>query len=168
MKKLFALLFVSTLLFVSCEGDQGPPGPQGPAGDSLLGSVFEYTVSFNSGNNWEVYRDFPSNLTVYDTDVVLAYVLNGVDGNTDIWEPLPQTIYFQEGQLLTGYDYTLGDIRFFLDGTVNLSALSSDWTDNITFRVAILPADAINGVDTSDFSNIMPYIKDSEMINLDL
>lgn len=169
MKKLFTLLFVSSLLFVSCEGEQGPPGPPGPAGedgDGLLGQVFEAEVDFIAANQFEELVLFPDNIVVYDTDVVLAYFLDGVVDGLDVWEPLPRTLYFEDGELLYGFNHTVGDILFFLDGTVNFNNLPDQFTQNVIFRVAILPAEMAESVDLNSLESVMSAVQNKEIMQL--
>src|SRR5699024_6472362 len=83
---------ICLLLFfalASCKGDRGP------AGINILGQVFETTVNFNSGNNFSAFINFPNNVEVFESDAVLVYLLEEVDGDVDVWTPLPQT-YFTE------------------------------------------------------------------------
>ncbi|WP_224482693.1 hypothetical protein [Robertkochia aurantiaca] len=171
MKKVLSLLSLTALLFLSCEGDPGPPGPigpEGPPGDALLGSVFEYQVDFNAANNYAAIFEFPSEIEVFESDVVLAYILNDVDNGVDIWEPLPQTLFFDnDGILLYGFDHTFADIQFFMDGNIDLSTLDPIFTDGVVFRVAIIPADLLQGVDTSDINNILNLAQDIKTIQVD-
>jgi len=147
----------------SCEGPIGPPGPPGPPGfdgaDGLIGSIFEAQVDFDKANNYEAFVDFPSNIEVFDTDVVIAYILTAVDNGTDIWEPLPQTLFFDADILLYGYDHTAFDIRFFLDGTIDLGTLDPVFTDGVIFRVAIIPADFAATIDVNKFEDVMSALK---------
>ncbi len=169
MKKLFALLFVSSLLFVSCVSEPGPPGPPGPSGEdgiNILGQVFEAEVDFLAVNGFEELIPFPSNIEVFDTDVVVAYILTDVVDGLDVWEPLPQTLFFGSEILLYGFNYTVGDILFFLDGTVNFNNLSDDFTQNIIFRVAILPADMAEDVNISSMESVMKAMQYREIIQL--
>src|SRR5690625_6548973 len=93
-----SLLLLFTL--VACKGDRGP---QGPAGINILGQVFEVTVNFNSGNNFSNFIDFPSNVEVYESDAVLVYLLEEVvDGDVDVWTPLPQTYFTEFGPMKIG------------------------------------------------------------------
>jgi hypothetical protein len=161
-KSMLILLSFLAVFFISCQGDPGPMGPPGFDGldgldgaDGLIGSIFEVEANFNTTNNFEFFADMPAAIEVFDTDVVLAYVLTGVDNNVDIWEPLPQTIFFGNDILLTGFDYTLADIRFFLDGTVNFTGLDPLYTDNVVFRVAVIPADFAENIDVSNLSAVM-------------
>ncbi len=142
MKKL-SLLFTlcAFVLFSSCEGPQGPPGAPGY---SELGQVFEANINFNQGNGYSRLITYPSNVVVYESDVVLVYLLEGVDGDVDIWSQLPQTYFLNQGTLLYTFDHTYIDVNIFLDANFNLNTLGSDYTDNQIFRIAILPAEYAN------------------------
>ncbi len=172
MKKILALLTIILILFISCEGPVGPPGPPGPRGQdgldgvNILGQIFEVEVDFNTGNNFEVFVQFPNQIEVFDTDVVVSYILVGNENGVDIWEPLPQTLFFNEGILLYGFNYTFADIVFFLDGTIFLEDLSSDLTQGIIFRTAILPADAALDLDLNNMESVMGSLKNQEVIRL--
>ena len=169
MKNLFTLLTLVSLLFISCEGEMGPPGRDGLDGldgVNILGQIFEAQVDFNTGNNFEAYVEFPSNIEVFDTDVVIAYILVGNDNGVDIWEPLPQTLFFDEGILLYGFNHTFADIVFFMDGTIYLENLLPELTQDIIFRVAILPADAAQNLDLNNLENVMNSFKNKEVIKL--
>lgn len=152
------LLVVTAILLSSCEGQQGPPGPPGPPGadgldgadgTSLLGSVFEFTGTFSAENDYTLYYTFPSDFTVYDGDVVMVYIrwetVDATDGSTlDVWRPLPKTSYLDNGQeLMYDFDYTVGDVQVYLDGTVDFSTLGAADTDDQIFRVAVIPAELL-------------------------
>lgn len=139
---LLFLALSSTVLFTSCEGDPGPPGEPGI---NILGQVFETTVSFNSANNFENLITYPSGVVVYESDAVLVYHLvesiNGNGGPIDVWEQLPQTYFVNQGTLVYNFDHTFLDVHLFLDANFDLTTLGSDFTDNQTFRIAIVPAE---------------------------
>ena len=162
MKKI-SILFISfvLVLFNSCTGDIGPQGYDGFDGldgldgaDGLIGSIFEVEATFTP-DGYEYFEDIPAAIEVFDTDIVIAYTLSGVDDGVDIWEPLPQTIFLDNEILLYGYDHTFSDVRFFLDGTIDLNTLESKYTDNIIFRVAVIPADFASSINTSDINEVM-------------
>lgn len=163
MQKIFTLLLIVSMLFVSCGGEQGAPGKDGEDGVNILGQVFEVEVDFIVENQYKALIPFPSNIEVYDGDVVMVYVLDGVVGDLDIWEPLPRTFYFIDGILLYGFNYTLGDVELFLDGTLDLNSLGSELTQNLIFRVAILPAVLAKNVDLDDFESVMSAV-DSDLV----
>ena len=143
MKKL-PLLFTlcAFVLLSSCIGPDGPPGPPG-VGE--LAKVFEATANFNPGNSYSKLVTFPSDILVYESDVVLVYLLEEVvNGDIDVWSQLPQTYFLDQGTLLYTFDHTFIDVNIFLDANFNLNTLGSDHTDNQVFRIAIIPAEYAN------------------------
>ena len=143
MKKLSLLFAVCTFVLISsCTGPAGPPGP---AGYDNLAQVFEATINFNEGNNYSRLITYPSNVVVYESDVVLVYLLEEVvNGDIDVWSQLPQTYFLNQGTLLYTFDHTFLDVNIFLDANFNLNTLGSGYTDNQIFRIAILPAEYAN------------------------
>jgi hypothetical protein len=143
MKKLSLLFTICTfVLFSSCTGPAGPPGP--PGYDNL-GQVFETTINFNQGNSYSRLITYPSNIEVYESDVVLVYLLEDVvNGDVDVWSQLPQTYFLNQGTLLYTFDHTFLDVNIFLDANFNLNTLDPSYTDNQIFRIAILPAEYAN------------------------
>ena len=155
MKKIASiLLFSITVLFMSCEGDPGPPGPQGPSGGLIVSGAFEIEIDFNSGNNYEFVE--PYGFEVYPYDVTLVYILWETLNGQEIWRLLPQTAEFIDGtNLVYNYDFTQVDVRFFLDGTTNFATLGPEWTQNQVFRVVVVPADNVDGIDISNLNTVM-------------
>lgn len=148
------------------DGEDGTDGIDGEDGADFIGQVFEAELDFIASDNFEVLVELPTNIEVYESDIIMAYILVGVDDGTDIWEPLPQTLFFGDETLLYGYDYTMFDVRFFLDGTVSLNNLPSSYTDNIIFRVAILPAEMISSMDVYSLENVINSLQNDEIIFL--
>jgi len=166
MKQISLLLSFILVLFISCVGDPGPPGFDGFDGadgldgvDGLIGQIFEAEVNFTAENDYEFLVDIPTTIEVFDTDVVIAYILTGVDNDIDIWEPLPQTLFFGNEILLYGYDHTVSDIRFFLDGTIDFASLDPLYTDAIVYRVAVIPADFAKTIDVSNMNEVMDALQ---------
>ncbi len=169
MKKRYTLLLLA-LILISCEGSVGPPGPPGPSGDDglgLLGQVFEVEADLNAGTNFEYFVEIPLEIEVFDSDVVLVYRLMGVFDGVDIWEPLPQTIFRDSGILIYGFDYTLFDVRLFLDGDADFGRLDPDDTNGLIYRIAIIPADFAKGLNVKEMSNVMEAlnIQDVRRVN---
>ncbi len=168
MKKLLLLPFL-TILLISCDGTVGPPGPPGRDGQdgiNILGQIFEVQVNLDAANNFEALVSIPSEIEVFDTDIIVAYVLVESNG-IDVWEPLPQTLFFDDGILLYGFNFTFEDVLFFLDGTVSFNDLLPEFTDGIIFRVAVLPADTAKDLDLSKIENVLSSLSNKEIIKLD-
>jgi len=150
---------------ISCEGPQGPPGLDGIDGVNILGSVFEVQGTFNAANEYSIFVEFPGNLEVFETDVVLVYLLwdTTEDGNgqsVDIWRLLPQTRIIDQGLLQYNFDHTFFDVSIFLETNFDPSFLLPGDTDNQVFRIAVLPADqlAAGKVNLSDYEQVMDVI----------
>lgn len=152
MKKFAALLTVFALLLTACEGDPGPPGQDGLNGSIIASSAFEIELDFTPSNNYEYIEAY--GFDVFPTDVTLVYILWETSNGQDIWRLIPQTVEFDDGNLVYNYDFTQTDVRFFLDGSTDFSTLDSVYTDNQIFRVVIVPADNVGRMDYSNFNVI--------------
>jgi len=144
------------LFLISCQGEQGPIGPQGPAGP--VGQAYEVQADFTEANDYTVYSTFPD-IEVLPTDIVAVYLLWEVDQTTgnDVWQPLPVTVYFNDGELQYGFDHTVADVRLFLSGTTDFSTLGPGYTQDQIFRVAILPVDYVqqNKINVNNMEEVM-------------
>ncbi|MEM7186610.1 MAG: hypothetical protein AAF466_08120 [Bacteroidota bacterium] len=144
MKNLFLFLAVSsTILFTSCEGPEGPPGEPGI---NILGQVFEVTVDFTVGNDFQQLITIPNNVEVFESDAILVYwledVVPGGGGTVDLWSPLPQTIYLDGGgSFQYTFNHSFVDVLLFLQGDVDLSTLGNGFTNDQTFRIAVVPSE---------------------------
>lgn len=160
MKKIVSLLFLTALLLTSCTGDQGPMGPPGNTGNPGLdgkiipSSAFRIDINFNATNGFEHTENY--GFEVYPSDVALVYILWETTPNGDeVWRLLPQTVRFTDGSdLIYNFDFSQIDVRFFLDGTTDLTTLASQWRQR-TFRVIVVPADNVDGMDVSDINTII-------------
>ena len=158
MKKLTYLLFAISFLFTACEGDPGPPGPpgfDGQDGGLIVASAFEIELDFNASNNYQFIE--PYGFDVFPFDVTLVYILWDSANGQDIWRLLPQTVAFNDGDLIYNYDFTQDDVSFFLDGTTNFATLDPVWTDGQVFRVVVIPADNVGRIDINDFEAVTQF-----------
>jgi hypothetical protein len=169
MKKLFIPIILCLITFItSCTGPEGPPGYDN------LGKVFETTINFNQGNGYARLVTFPSDIVVYESDVIMVYMLEEVvDGDIDVWSQLPQTYFLNQGTSLQGtliykFDHTFLDVNIFLDANFNLNTLESNYTDNQVFRIAILPAEYGNSnLSMNELINNL-NIQDSDISSLSI
>lgn len=163
MKTISAILLLSTIVcFTACEGPQGPPGDPGV---NILGTVFEKQGDFTADNNYMLYYQFPGNFKVYDSDVVLVYILWEQSNGLDVWRLMPQTValktiypdWSETDVLQYNFDYTYNDVQIFLEGTLDFSTLLPAETDNQVFRIVVLPADFVaqKSVDINDFNSLL-------------
>lgn len=162
MKKLVSIILIlSAVTMSSCDGPMGPPGLDG---DSFIGSIFEIEGDFTPSNDYRLYFDFPNSFKVYDTDVVLVYMLWEQADGLDVWRLMPQTILLPDGVLQYNFDYTVADVQIFLEGTTDFNQLLPAETNNQIFRIAVLPADfaAKKTVDINDINTIL----NSPVLNL--
>ena len=159
MKKIVSLLFVLAVVLTGCTGDQGPMGPpgfdgtNGNNGSTTVSTAFEKTVNFNAANNFAFTQKY--GFEVLKSDVTLVYILWEIEDGKDVWRMLPQTVNLDQGVLFYNFDFTQTDVRFFLDATFDLNLLSSGDTQDQVFRVVVVPADAINGIDVSNLKDVM-------------
>jgi hypothetical protein len=155
----------NTLLLFSLVGIfllQGCEGPQGPPGYSVEAEVFEVTRSFGINNNFSSL--IALNPPILESDVVLVYLLWDVDGGTPIWRLMPQTVQLNEGDLQYNFDFTRFDVNLFLSSAdFPLTILGSQWTQNQTFRIVLIPGYfGSSRIDYSDYNEVMNMLGKSE------
>lgn len=158
MKNLFVLSVLSLLLFTSCEGPEGPPGPPGI---NILGQVFEVTIDLNANTNYQQAITIPTNIEVFESDAILVYRWEGSFDGADVWTPLPTTYFNANGTYLYTFNHTFFDVLFFLDGDFDLNTLGNEWTDDQSFRIAVVPAefaDANISMDQLEASDQVEFI----------
>lgn len=156
MKRLLSFITVFTILLTACEGPQGPPGFDGFDGQDgaiIASSAFEIELDFNPANNYEFIEAY--GFDVFPTDVTLVYVLWETLNGQDIWRLTPQTVQFNDGNLIYNYDFTQSDVRFFLEGTTDFALLDPAYTQSQIFRVVVIPADNVGRVDYSNLDTVM-------------
>jgi hypothetical protein len=143
MKKMIKFLSACTIIFLlltSCgdRGPVGPEGPQGPPGPEVIPTSFEFEADLLLSNGFEFFRDIPSQIEVFESDVMLAYVLEDIDDGLEVWRKLPVTEFNSSGTLLLDFDFTFVDIRIFLDANYNLGF--ADQFEGLLIRAVHVPA----------------------------
>jgi hypothetical protein len=158
MKKIVSLL--SALLVMSCVIEEGIDGRDGRDGGLIVSSAFEIVVDFNIQNNYQIVESY--GFDVYDYHVTLVYILWETDNGQEVWRLLPQSTVFVGGATLNyNFDFTQTDVKLFLEGTANFNNLDAVWTEDVIFRIVVVPADNVSGLDNpkiSDF-NISSFQK---------
>ncbi|AOR29497.1 hypothetical protein FORMB_24800 [Formosa sp. Hel1_33_131] len=147
MKKLVSLL--SVVLFMSCVVEEGIDGRDGGL---IVSSAFEIVVDFNPSNNYEIVE--PYGFDVFEYDVTLVYILWETDNGQDVWRLLPQSTIFVGGATLTyNFDFTQTDVKLFLEGTANFDNLSAVWTQDVVFRIVVVPADNVSNLSNPEMTD---------------
>lgn len=166
-------ILLSVFIFTSCiestetVGPQGPEGPPGP-----IGQVFEVEADFTEGNGYSQIFEIPPSVEIYTSDIVAVYLLWEVDDNTgnDVWQQLPVSVFFNDGQLQYAFDHTVADVKLFLTGDTDLSTVGDGYTLDQIFRVVVLPAEYVqeNGVDMSNMEEVMSTVKRGDIQRITL
>jgi len=158
MKKIMILLaFTAMFAFQGCEGPEGPPGQ-----DGLIADVFEVgNVNFDANGNG-IIRNFDA--SIYSGDVILVYRLTGVVNGHDVWSPIPESHYYDDGTLYFTYkfNFTQIDFEIYLEG-FELNTIPTNLRSNQIFRIVIVPGDdganTKKSVNKPDYSNYYEVIK---------
>lgn len=153
-------------LFTACVFETSSPVHDGSNADgSLMGSVFEIKGDFKPSNDFSLLYTFPSFFKVYDSDIVLVYILwdqvkDQYGKDQDVWRLLPQTVVLDEGILQYNFDYTLKDVNIFLGGSIDLNTLLPAEALDQVFRIVVLPADfaLYNSLDLKNFGLVLKAI----------
>lgn len=141
-------------------GNKVPPDQKGHRGP--VGQAYEVQASFNESNDFSIISAFPDNVEVLESDIVMVYLLWEVDQETgnDVWQPLPVSVFFDDGELQYAFDHTIADVQLFLTGDKDLSTVGDEYTQDQIFRVAILPVDYVqsNIVNVNDMEEVMKAV----------
>lgn len=144
--KRLTILFLLTILLASCgrRGPVGPEGPEGPAGPEILPIAFEFNATMIPSNNYEHFESIPDQIVVFDSDVMLAFILEDYipDDDLEVWRKLPITEFNSRGTYLIDYDFTVIDIRIFLDANYNLNI--NDSLEDALIRAVHIPANFVS------------------------
>lgn len=152
MKKTIKFLFAAISMFLLLQGcgergpvgPEGPQGPQGPAGPEILPTSFEFEVDLLQSNNFEHFQEIPSQIEVFNSDVMLAYVFEDYipEEDLEIWRKLPITEFNDRGTQLLDYDFSFIDVRIFMDANYRLG--TADELENLLIRAVHIPANFLN------------------------
>lgn len=162
MKKILSLIVFTSLFFAGCssDGDVGPQGPPGEDGAYIVGQAFEATVDFTDPD-YSIYAEFPSEIEVFSTDVVLVYWNEALPGEDPFWNLLPQTFYTDSGQWQYNYNYTDIDVNIYIQSEFEDKSLIEDrYLNDQTFKVVILPVDDYQNakINFENFYEVKKYL----------
>lgn len=143
--KRFTVFTLLTLFIVSCgsPGPVGPEGPQGLPGAEILPTAFEFNATLLPSNGYEFFQSIPDEIDMFDSDVMIAFILEDYipEDDLEVWRKLPITEFNSRGTLLIDYDYTLIDLRIFLDANYNVNI--TDGLEDVLIRAVHIPANFV-------------------------
>ncbi len=143
--KRLTVFIILTLFIASCSGrgPVGPEGPQGEPGPEILPTSFEFNATLLPSNGYEFYHSIPGQIDIIDSDVVLAFILEDYieEDDLEVWRKLPITEFNSRGTLLIDYDFTLIDVRIFLNSNYNLNI--TDGLEDVLIRAVHIPSNFV-------------------------
>ena len=156
MKKIMTLLAVVGLFSL-----QGCTTTDNSVDNDTISTVFETEQVSFLATNYTIRYTFPS--MIYIDDMVLVYRLTGTANGNDLWEFLPETHYFADGTRNFSYnfDFSRNDVQIYLEGN-NLGTLDAAYRLNQIFRIVVVPANLVQGVDKNNYPAVMNAIKINE------
>ncbi|WP_347053123.1 hypothetical protein [Flavobacterium olei] len=161
MKKILTLFAVIGLVaFSSCEGPEGPPGQDGLTGQAF--EILNKNFVFNANDGYNISGTFDSWIdgNLFDDETVLVYRLKGtIDAQTPIWQLIPTTLYFDNGDEITyDYDFSKEDFKIYVGGNYNLAETPA-YLNNQSFRVVIIPSILASTVNKNNYLEVMKAAK---------
>ena len=166
--KILLLIVMSNLVLISCRGPEGPVGPEGPPGPEILPLSFEFEISLLQNNNFEDFIEIPSQIDVFQSDMLLVYALEDFidQENLDVWRQLPITEFNEDGTLVFNYDFTQVDIRIFLEANYNLGP--ADEFDDFLMRAVHIPADFMQSSKAKGIENAGSLKELEELLGIEI
>ncbi|MDA9323213.1 hypothetical protein N9Q55_04045 [Flavobacteriaceae bacterium] len=95
---------------------------------------------------------------------LLEESFNSNGSNTDVWTPLPQSFFTDQGLLQYTFNHTFSDVNLLLQGNFNLNNAAPVFTQNQIFRVVVMPAEfALDpNLKTMNYQELSEYIGTNE------
>ncbi|MFA9190026.1 hypothetical protein AAGV28_01480 [Flavobacterium sp. FZUC8N2.13] len=122
-----------------------------------LGRVADNEYNLRSTFQFEI------NDNLRDDETVLIYRLTStINSNTPVWQLIPRTIYFNNGDLVD-YFFDFSKVDFFITARANFNLLNRrEYIDDQTFRIVLIPSDLAATMDTNNYLEVMNTLKLSE------
>jgi len=149
-------------------GPEGPRGPEGPPGPEVIPTSFEFEADLLQSNGFEYFQDIPSQIEVFESDVILAYVFEDYieEQDLEVWRQLPLTEFNNDGTVLLDFDFTFVDLRIFMDANYNLG--SSDEYEGLLIRAVHVPAGFLNNQKTMQLNDAKTFSELETMLGVEI
>lgn len=158
MKRIFLLLaIVGITALQSCSSDDDVVVTD----NDTIAEVFEINqnTTFNATNGYKI--DYTLSPPIYSSDMILMYRLVGTEGVNDVWEALPQSYNFTNGDFLQyTFDFSINKISIYIESNFPVEQRPA-FSVNQVFRVLVIPAynsgvgRNVNQVDFSDYNAVI-------------
>ncbi|WP_299682231.1 hypothetical protein [uncultured Dokdonia sp.] len=160
IRKILPLLLFSFILF-SCANDDDV------INTDTIGQTFEISnVDFITTDGFQgiVNVVVPNNITVFQSDVPLVFVLDPVAtaaNGVDVFEPLPRSFFFNNGGFAQyRFNFIFDDATGIFDLDLVLEsddfdALGNDFTQNQIFRIVIVPSEFAETHNTDNLNTVL-------------
>ena len=129
--------------------------------------AFQFTDNLgrvaNNEYNIKSTFQFEINDNLRDDETVLVYRLTGyVNLSTPVWQLIPRTIYFDNGEELD-YDYDFSKVDFIITARGSYNLLDTpNYINNQTFRVVIIPSSLQVSINKNNYSEVMKALNLNE------
>lgn len=173
MKNHFILLLVVTFSLVSVVSCERTSETVVATDNDTYSVAYDFKgVNFvkNTNHLYEYYRAFATPL--YSGDVLLVYRQSGSNNGNPVWQLLPKTYFFDQGDMDYTFDFTKNDFQLYANANFDLSAqnvaFNSSYLYNQTFRIVIVPAGSggtiigKSAVNYNDYNAVIKYYKIDE------
>jgi hypothetical protein len=122
--------------------------------NDTIAEVIETAPVDFTPNNFSFRYNFRRSIVT--SAVVLVYRLTGTVNGRDLWEFLPETYYFADGtrDFSYNFDFTNNDVQIYLQGN-DLISVPAEYRLNQIFRIVIVPANLVNGIDKNSYPALM-------------
>ncbi|TDX82702.1 hypothetical protein [Epilithonimonas xixisoli] len=143
MKKFLplVLLLISSIFIFSCKDDN----------DDIVQVEVDYPTVYdinvnlvqNAPNYFGYNVEF--NRALLNQDLVLVYRKNNPSQSSPVWEPLPKTYFFNEGEMDYTFNFTTADVQIDLNSEFDLTLKQDNnfratYLNGQTFRIVLVPA----------------------------
>lgn len=159
IRKILPLLCF-TFLLLSCSNDDD-------INTDTIGQTFEISnVDFTTTDGFQgiVNVVVPNNITVFESDVPLVFILDPVAtaaNGVDVFEPLPRSFFFNNGGFAQyRFNFIFDDATGIFDLDLVLEsddfdALGNDFTQNQIFRIVIVPSEFAETHNTDNLNTVL-------------
>lgn len=117
------------------------------------------SFSYDSTIGYYIRQSFSK--SIYSSDQVLVYRMNGTSNGNPVWQLMPRTLYLTNNREIDyDYDFTVNDIQIYAGGNYDLST-TPEYLKNQTFRLVIVPGKFSgknsNSVNVEDYNAVIQY-----------